>query len=277
MKQLKNPGITLLSSIIVSGIILTLVLSFMRIILKDIELNADFFEGERAYFAAESGIEHGLLTLRSQPTKDIQDQKISLESAQAILNIDNKKNKEVFVLSSFENQKFSLRMDPQAVNIERLEIKVVRPNSSNVTGDADRIFQWKLQCRKKGGTVSIQGIKDKLIYQGGKFSSFIGQWDRVGGVTVENKYVTALWTDLNKSEKQTCFLSFQNITNDPLEFTLGGTSFSPSVATITSMGQSHNRQKIITFDMAQKNLSTLFDFGIFDDTKPKTSDETVVD
>ena len=123
----KNPGITLLSSIVVSGIILTLVLSFMQIILKDIKLNADFFEGEKSYFAAESGIEYGLLALKRTPTQNM-DQTIELQAATAQINVDNLTASQILIIPSLGNVKLSLKIAKGAtffpVDLKKLKTKL---------------------------------------------------------------------------------------------------------------------------------------------------------
>lgn len=264
----KKKGITLFSSIIVSGIILTLVLSFMQIILKDIQLNADFFEGERAYFAAESGIEHGLLALKSEPTQHLYDQLIELESSEARLTIDNRTSTEEFTLEPYGNKKFSLlvmKRKFQAVDITKLKAKAFL-SEGGVLPQGDELFQWKLQCRNDDQTISIQG-KKRLLFAPNLIRNWEGQSDMADGETKPSS-IYRFWTmsGFSSTEKQTCYLSFQNLTDKNVQIVLSGTNFPPSVATITSVGHANKRQKVITFDIAQKNLSTLFDFGIFDNT-----------
>lgn len=266
LKKNRNEGITLLSSIIISGIVLSLVLAFMRVVMGDIALNADFFSGERAYFAAESGIEHGLLELKSEPTQHLTEQRVDLSSASATLSIANRGNTETITIAPYGNTKLSLQVKTQqfqAVNVTKLKVQAVLASGGVLPSGTD-VFQWKIQCRDDDQTVSIQG-KKPLLFTAGNFRSWTGQFDQSDGstkpATVQSFWTTSQFTD---TEKQTCFLSFQNLTQQPIILTLSGTPFPPTIATILSTGESNQRQKIITFDIAQKNLSTLFDFGIFD-------------
>jgi hypothetical protein len=265
-KNQKKPGITLLSSIVVSGIILTLVLSFMQIILKDIQLNADFFEGEKSYFAAESGIEHGLLALKTTPTQNI-NQTIELQAATAQINVDNITTSEVLTIASLGNVKLSLKIAKGATFFP-VELKNLQATISKEVGAVavpkKNVIQWKLQCRQENQTISIQGTQDRS-----EIAQNVFDWRGIYDTPTEKKKnyrLGVFWNNLSSDSvvQASCFLSFQNLIDQPLKISLSG-NFPPTLAPITSIGRANNRQKIIRFEIAQKSLSTLFDFGIFDD------------
>ena len=62
----KESGSILLPTLILSGMMLALALALTKIVSNELQFSADLLLSERAYFAAESGVEQALLSLKKQ-------------------------------------------------------------------------------------------------------------------------------------------------------------------------------------------------------------------
>jgi len=63
LKNKKNIGSALIIALLMMGILMTLALGLSSLVIREVRITADIVHSEKAYYAAESGIESGLLDL----------------------------------------------------------------------------------------------------------------------------------------------------------------------------------------------------------------------
>ena len=291
--QLKTTGSTLATTIFTTGIILGLALGFARIVLSNTLTSADFLHGERAYFAAESGVEAALLELNEHPVRNWDQHPVLVEGGtRGEVTIKNNVGSlsdgnsdpvlQGVILSGYGNAKLRLKVDNgtnlipnfSPVLLNRLRVHVAKEGTGESPEDGD-YWQWKIQCQKispidqSSNTVSIIG-EELLTRQAVTLSSLRGNFDNEYGqthpvpITVREFWNNKLGnSSLSRRQAQmSCFLSFQNLSEIPLRVQLTGMRLSPPRAPIVSEGVAGERRKLIEFNYAQKNLSSFFDFGI---------------
>ncbi len=258
----KQRGSALLLAVLLSGLMLTIGLSATQMLLKEITASADLMMSEKAYFSAEAGVEKSLLWLRNNPIEHLEDHTENIgPEAEVNINIINRinavpgdaiPNAFTFTLNPLQNQKFRLQVDQDenlGVNVQPINnLKLdITPESGSPK------FNWKILCKDSAGkTLALQKTETSNP-AGNNFLNKIGNLDD-GGTTNFNG-----WSGIDKT---TCFFSIQNLATASAEFRFYESPTAPHKATVTTIGKSGNRQKITAFDYAQKNLGSLFDFGI---------------
>ena len=250
----KNQGSALVVSIILSTIVLSIGITSLSLVFKQIEFTADFVQSERAYFAAESGVEKALLELKREPVQWVENHTIPYENSEINLNIANQVSSFDITLNPQENTKFRLKRDTDPSFGHTLE----DPLDFNITLDQADRFQWSILCTKLGGgTYSIQKIETAR-------STLLGVLTQRGTnnqPSPQNEDFNALRSVV---DPQSCFFSLQNAGTQMRTFTFGALQkMTPNRAKIKSIGRSGSREKHIIFDYGQKNIGSLFDFSFF--------------
>jgi hypothetical protein len=249
----KNPGVVLLVSMVLSGLILTVGLGLAKILATEVHFSADILFSEKAYFAAESGVEVALIELKKNPVQNIKDHQISLDDATSNIAIGNLLDEFSFSLEQFQTQKLRLQKDS---NSGKTFAEGGPVDSFDLEVDGGR-FHWKFLCQTSDEkTVALQNVFGSGKYQ--DFYSQMGKYDNKNGITISGK----TFNDIKISIKN-CFFSITNLGPSTMTVTFSGTELPPPRATVRATGISGNRKKTIAFEYAQKNLSSFFDFGLF--------------
>lgn len=257
----KTDGSALLISIILSGLMITVGVMSARLAVRELELSADLFLSEKAYFSAESGVEKALWQLKNDPINHVEPDNttviVALEDAHTEVSIRNlidttagnfPKEAFAFTLPPLESQRFRFQQDTTP-DITTTPNPVSGPVA--IHQDPPGKFYWRFLCNNtvSGNTVALQNeansdITDLLSTNG---------FDDNGNVINFNSWSTV--------DKSTCFISIQNLQSDDVEYTFSGTTMAPHAAHIHSVGTHQGREKHIRFDYAQKTLGSLFDFS----------------
>ncbi|MCF7917426.1 pilus assembly PilX N-terminal domain-containing protein [Candidatus Gracilibacteria bacterium] len=258
----KSSGAVLFVTLILSALIVTVGIGLAKILATEIQFSSDILFGEKAYFAAESGVEIALREMNAEPVQNIENYETSPksddQSAKLILSIQN-------LQPLFPETSFSLRINPKQTQKLRLR-KDTDPSEgvlAGPVGDFDLSveggrFQWKFLCQSNNGTISLQNISNP-----GDFPHFYDQKLGISDDEFGNTTIDKTFSDIGADPAQ-CFFSLTNLDeNNPITVTFANTEMPPSKAAIHSTGKSGGRQKSIVFEYAQKNLSPFFDFGLF--------------
>lgn len=262
----KSQGITLIVSIILSGMILAIGLGLVKILTTELQFSADLIFSEKAYFAAESGVEIALLELNKEPVQNTENAVIFEEpdfsGARSELTIENLEDEFGFNLTPKETVKLRLRKDTDPGKDLNLAIQPVTNFKISVNPAGD--VRWKIICtktmkdEKAHRTVSIQNTLSSTFME---ISSQSGTYDDEDGAS-SNTSVSTFFANLGDEDQKTCFLSLTNLANTNLEITFSNTEMPPPRAKVIATGKAGNREKTIIFEYAQKRLSPFFDFGL---------------
>lgn len=246
----KNEGSTLIVAVVISAMLLTIGISAAKILVKDIGFSADLMLSEKAYFAAESGVEMALFDLNIHPVQNMDNVEIDVdENTKISLDIENSLSKFNFKLTPNTSQKFRLQKDIKKTN----EYEMVEIDTFNLEiKPTGHLFQWKILCRDKAdSSKTISMINQE---SSSNFPDFFSLPDK-------NGVIFSSWT---KPDKKTCFFSLQNLSNEILDFEFTNNSeMSPHKTHVHAMGTAGNREKHISFDYSKNNLGSLFDFVLF--------------
>lgn len=259
IKRYKNPrkkGYVLLVTFLVSALILTVGMTLAQILAREIHFSSDLWFAEKAYFAAESGVEKALIELKKNPVNWIE-QETNLdffpdESADFSLQTQNRVQQNTFTIPAQDTVQFRLRVDGNSSYVE--EVSPV--TDFDISPSSDK-FRWKIQCQAEN-IVSLTGTGfsgERLL------EDLWGSYDPGEGL-VRVASAQDFFAALTEDQKKTCFMTFTaGQGNVSVELSSSGNVFfSPPIALIRSVGTSVTRQKIIEFDYRQKNLSPFFDF-----------------
>lgn len=246
----KQDGSTLIVAVIVAAMLLTIGVGAANMLVKDVELSADLVLSEKAYFAAESGVEKALLNLKLQPVQHLVDGEIEVDPyTKIILNLENKVSEFGFELAPSTSQKFRLIQD--SGDLFDYNEEVIDTFDLDVL-PAGELFQWKILCNKLSNpqkTISLINQENSR-----NFIDFFSQQD-------VNNATFATWEDVDKTS---CFFSVQNLSTETLDFQFTTTTtMTPHKVRVHAKGQAGDREKHIVFDYNQKNLGSLFDFVLF--------------
>ncbi len=279
--RIKNSGFALIIAFIFGTIVLTAGVGLLKILAKEIQFSSDLLFTERAYFAAESGVEKALIALKNEPVENIKDYKIedfiNETGAKANLTINNLIKSFKFDLPPKENAKFRLKKDINTSATSDLHpvlnwnLNVERPS----TVSADVSWQWKILCQKNDKTISIQNVLEISNYN--NFTNQQGTFIDENGNSISNKRISDFFDTLTDPDnKRSCFFSATNLSEteghelhftftntDPPEIPEQITGMPPAITTVTSIGSASSRSKIVKFNYSQKKLGTLFDFVLF--------------
>ncbi len=249
-KSPKQNGSTLIVAVVIAAMLLTIGIGAAKILVKDVEFSSDLMLSEKAYFAAESGVEKALLNLNTQPVQNIENIEIELDAhTKTLLNIKNNLSEFDFDLKPAMSQKFRLLKDLK--NDLDYETKIIDTFSLNVSPEGN-LFQWKILCRDKNdSSKTISMIKQE------RSSNFLDFFNRLD----KNDKTFSSWAE---ADKETCFFSIQNLSEETLNFKFKNTTgMSPNKTHVHAVGIAGKREKHISFDYSQDNLGSLFDFVLF--------------
>ena len=264
----KNPGVTILiPTIILSGLILMVALGLSRVLMTELEFSADLLFSEKAYFAAESGVEKSLLALKDKPLNYVVEaDKPVGKGATYSLVIANKVKEFDIDLDHNKSVKFRLGHDDSESFAGYSLIPVT--NFEINTEEKNKNVKWKILClidenpAKKtvalfgngrdftsgnfdDGTNATTGDDHELSFTTESVSQFLGQYNNIENL---------------------CFMSLTNFGEREFRgiFTPTLPEFvAPAKVNITATGKSFSREKIVSFDYWQKNLSALYDLGLY--------------
>lgn len=271
----KNPGAaTLIVSVIMSGLILTVGLGLARLLSTELQFSADLMLGERAYFAAESGVETALWALQKNddnssqdPVNFVTDDDDSGIPAYGVpggssfaLNIDNN-HKESFEETFLPHRPIKLLLRRDTDPKLSTEMKAVTALNITHSGGENAPLDWKILCPDG---VALQASKLENAGNLESFSRMNGTFDN-GTDTPTTKGVEAFLAGVDDSTK--CYLSITSFdTEKDVKTTLrfeAEDGIPPSAPLVTARGIAGNREKEVSFRYRQKNLSELFGFGLF--------------
>ena len=278
-KNFQKNGYVLLISLLISFLFLTISMGILKFIVADKEISADTFFGEKAYFAAESGVEEALLELKNDPTKNIKKENVPFNENDdsAVYSIDTGNRVQDFEMNIETNDtsKFRLQVDQESGEKQAVENFQITPNRTR--------FHWKIICQKdsfnKVKTIALQNDwQDDSTMR--ELSHLTGTYDDETGTSFENVSVLNFFGNTglpsgskpsfeSPDDKKSCFFSVTNLEQDaekilsikiknPYGF------LSPEKARVTSHGMSGFREKIIQFEYRQSHLSPFFDFGLLE-------------
>lgn len=251
----KKAGSTLLVSLVLMSLMITLGLGAARIFAKEMMVAADILFAEKAYFAAESGVEMALLDLRSHPVQHAVGSRYEFQSGSAVeINLLNEGARFSLALVPGQSQKFRMiydanssgnyadrtiaSYDPRPIENFRFRMRPVGTQA-----------KWEILCEEsEGQTRALVGT----IPGGELVSSF---FDRNGSGDQEN-----FRTWRSGIDPSSCFFSLQNTGDEALIADFAGTHLTPHKASVQAVGLVRDRKKNIRFDFYQKNLGSLFDF-----------------
>ena len=282
--SVKNKGmVILLPTIILSGLILAVGLGLSRVLMTELEFSADLLFSEKAYFAAESGVEKSLLALKDKPLNYvIESDKEVGTGATYDLEIANSVEKFPFVLDKNETIKFRLGVDENE-NFAGYSVRPITNFEINLDlngREQKENLHWKILCLVDNGgnhakkTVALSGT-------GNDFTK--GNYDDGDRISLDTRVVDFL--SQNNSNQNPCFMSLSNFseidegnlnrTNTMLalqdtDSEIRGIfkpiipeTIAPAKVKITATGKSFSREKIVSFDYWQKNLSAVYDLGLY--------------
>lgn len=262
--QIKTEGSALLVSIMLSGLMITVGIMSARLAVREVEMSADLFLSEKAYLSAESGVEKSLFKLKSDPLahvqpsltdgdiNDLEDDFTEVSIRNLIIpsptSADFSKGEFAFTLPPLQSQKFRFQQDTD------LDINT-SPGSINggvtVALDSPGAFFWRFLCEDSGSgdTAALQAQST------GNIANLL----TTNGVDDDgNPFTFNSWGSVDKNS---CFLSVQNLAGSNRTYTFSGTTMAPHAAHIHAVGTHQGREKHIRFDYAQKSLGSLFDFS----------------
>lgn len=257
----KTEGSALLISIMLSGLMITVGIMSARLAVREVEMSADLFLSEKAYLSAESGVEKSLFRLKSDPLAHVQPSLATVDSNDleddftevSIRNlidttVDNFPDNDFeFVLSPLQSQKFRFQKDDDLdTNTNPVEVS----GTVDVDLDIPGAFFWRFLCNDSSdATAALQAQAS------GSLSNLLAT---TGMDDEGNAFTFNTWTGVDKN---TCFISIQNLQAVPVTYTFSGTTMAPHAAHIHAVGTHQGREKHIRFDYAQKSLGSLFDFS----------------
>lgn len=279
MKHTREEGSILIGSLILMGIVLSICVGVVQMVGRELVFAVDVLQSERAYYAAESGVEHTLLVLRQEPVEYYEDVTIALGSGANIrVNIENRVDEYSVELAPGEAIKFLLRKDTDNTDATALvPVGDFTLEADNESGTYDtNAFAWKYICPRGTRTIALQGRAAT-----GSYSSFAAERgnldDETNSFAIPNKSFADITTggstalalgsggNLTTAEQAGCFFSATNTSEmETLTLTFQNSlSFAPPVAKVVAVGSAGSREKVVSFEYAQKNLGGLFDILFF--------------
>ena len=266
----RQSGSTLLMAVVLGSIIISMGINLVGVFAKELSFAEDFVLSERAYFAAESGVELALLALREEPLDNVEGYVFGFSEdegmAELDLSVGNKLGEMSFVLRPYENVKFRLQVDDEVGvreddlrSVESWDMRVWAVDSASVVSVGDNVWRWRILCEKDGRTLSLES-EERVVGNFQSFRDFVGV---MNGVDVDpddnNRMVSAFW---NEEDSGACFLSLTNLhASESLRFEFeADDGMSPPRTEIVSRGRAGGREKVVRFLYSQKNLRPEFGF-----------------
>ena len=271
--QNKKEGITLVSVVLLSTLLITAVLGTAQIIVRELSLSTDTLNGERAYFAAESGIEQANLLLLKNPIHHGPDSAdlIKAKVNTTINNIVNPTEENPLKIDIQANGQQTIRLqtapdgDNKPINtFPNIKISTASGNINNPN------INWVIRCKDlNNSTNSIQGIAQNdynLVDWKGQIDtpSDSNNYDNYSSDSLNqnNSPVSTFWS-INGLRKETCTLSFENLSTKAITVELSDVKIAPEIGTVTAIGKSTtgNQTKTIQFETYQSKVNKWINWG----------------
>ena len=258
--RVKTSGAVLFLAVILSGLVVSAGAGVLRFLLAEHLAAVRLLSAERAYFAAESGVELALAALKESPVNSVESLEIPLFYSAANLDIQNKfqtRSEKTFTLSPGQTQKLRLQTDSNA-DLDFVPIPV--SNFQFSFAPAEKI-SWKVICRNDSSeTISLQNTSEIGAVNSG--ASLVGTADLASG-SQSTALFSSFYSPLSETEKNTCFLSVSNLSDSDLVFDFSATlTLPPPKSKVKSVGTAGGAEKRIVFFYSQNALSSFFDFGL---------------
>ena len=265
--KVKNDGMILLPTIIISGMLLSLALALTKIVSNELQFSTDLLMAERSYFAAESGVEIALLSLKEHPINYVNMTQDLANTSTATILVKNSEKSFSFLLEEKEALRWQLGIDTND-NMER-DIKLVRDFEIEQTDGDFRDLQWKIQCENADKVTEMIQARaqddddsDNIIDE-----QDTGTYDD-GEATHLNTTIEDFLYPLENDAL--CFISLTNFGEDVIKGIVSTTTeegtdektMAPAQTYIRAIGKARGREKIIEFEYRKKNLNPFFDFGL---------------
>lgn len=253
--RVKSTGSILLPTLILSGMMLALALTLTKIVSNELQFSADLLLAERSYFAAESGVEQALLSLKNEPINWV-DAKKTILPHDSVTEVTVENSQSTFPLTL--DPKVSIRWQFGTDSDASFNVvpHIVRNFTLDGAGMAHKL-QWKFQCSQPNSpkTEMLQSRAQSNQVSG----SDTGTWDN--GIQTGTKTIQEFLAGL--SDETRCFLSLTNFGDTPIVATFSTTQkMAPPQTIVRATGTAGGREKIIEFEYRQKNLTPFFDFGL---------------
>lgn len=251
IKHVKNDGTILLPTLIISGMLLGLALTLTKIVSSELQFAADLLLAERAYFAAESGVEQSLLSLRDDPINWVKITTSLPHSSSVDVNVANSKQSFEFSLNAKTSTRWQLGIDADdEVPVNATLVKNFEITGPNILNN----LQWKLQC-DNNGIKMLQARANANPVQG----SSMGTYDN--GVSVSQQSINTFLSSFPDNTR--CYISLTNFGIVKIDGTISTNDLmAPAQTYVRAEGKAGGREKIIEFEYRKKNLNPFFDFGL---------------
>ena len=256
----KTSGAVLFLAVILSGLVVSAGAGVLRFLLAEHLAAVRLLSAERAYFAAESGVELALVALKESPVNSVENLEIPLFYSAANLDIQNKfqtRSEKTFTLSPGQTQKLRLQTDSNA----DLDFVPTPVSNFEFSFDPPGKISWKVICRNASSeTISLQNTSEIGAVNSG--ASLVGTADLASG-SQSTALFSSFYSPLSETEKNTCFLSVSNLSDSDLVFDFTATpTLPPPKSKVKSVGTAGGAEKRIVFFYSQNALSSFFDFGL---------------
>ena len=258
--RVKTSGAVLFLAVILSGLVVSAGAGVLRFLLAEHLAAVRLLSAERAYFAAESGVELALAALKESPVNSVESLEIPLFYSAANLDIQNKfqtRSEKTFTLSPGQTQKLRLQTDSNA----DLDFVPIPVSNFEFSFDPPEKISWKVICRNDSSeTISLQNTSEIGAVNSG--ASLVGTADLASG-SQSTALFSSFYSPLSETEKNTCFLSVSNLSDSDLVFDFTATpTLPPPKSKVKSVGTAGGAEKRIVFFYSQNALSSFFDFGL---------------
>jgi len=253
MMNVKKDGTILLPTLIISGMLLGLALTLTKIVSSELQFAADLLLAERAYFAAESGVEQSLLSLRDNPINWVE-KKTTLPNASTVdINVANSQQSFDFSLEPKTSTRWQLGIDSEKdITVDSTLVKKFNITGLNIVDN----LQWKLQC-DDGGIKMLQARANAISVDGNS----LGIYDSGSSASSPKKSIDQFLSPFTPDIR--CYISLTNFGTEAISGTISTpVLMAPSQTYVKAIGKAGGREKIIEFKYRKKNLNPFFDFGL---------------
>ena len=243
--------------------LLSLALALTKIVSSELQFSTDLLLAERSYFAAESGVEIALLSLKEHPINYVNMTQDLANTSTATILVKNSEESFPFLLEAKEAIRWQLGIDSNPSMTP--EITLVRDfKIEKIEGDFHRL-QWKIQCENADEVTEMIQSRASLDLV---TKTSTGIYDN-GETTYPNTSIEDFLDPLEADAL--CFITLTNFgDSDIIEGTVStiteeGTeekTMAPAQTHIRAIGKARGREKIIEFEYRKKNLNPFFDFGL---------------
>ncbi len=297
--QTKDEGNIIMIAFVVSAMIMTLGLGLTRLLGEELAYTSNLYLSEKAYYAAEAGMEKALWELWREPVLRTENAPLTTFGtvggadhwdATSAVTIDNLnlassitgEGVESFELKNSEAAYIPLYYSNETGNaLEDTEVAtsnllVTASNSISIKSDNNE-FQISAYCLGAGNnntyvfnkndlngntTHTLGGISDGSATQIDGQATYSAQLNFLTFLTsTSDIYSSGITNDI---DGKSCILKIKNSGNDNTLITIAGTSkIAPYIAKITATGTAGNVEKVLTYELAKKKLPPLLDVLLF--------------